>query len=130
MSWQEEAMKLRVENDRLKEENAFLRSAIGDGVMFPPEWRLTETESIVLGAIYGRKVGTCRRETIDDALSFRRPSERESNIVSVYVTRLRNRLRAFIAGPTIITDWGVGYYLSDDLRGAIDDFQQRLKDVA
>lgn len=100
---------LQAENEWLRERVAQLEAALGVGVEFPPELRLTPNEARVLGVLWKRKVGT--RDALMAALyRDRGRDEADPRIVDVYMSRLRRKLGP--PGISIETRKGYGSSLT------------------
>jgi len=104
---------LRDENERLREQAAYLQDALTCGFLAPLEWRLTPQENRLLGALVARPLAT--REVIMAALYHHRGiDEAEMKVIDVFVCKLRKKL-----GPQDIkihTVWGRGYRLDTETR--------------
>ena len=79
------------------------------------EVRLTARELDVLELLMGRPGVVVAKQQIIDAL-WGAKFEGDSNIVEVYVRRLRNKLDRPFRRDTIQTVYGAGYRLTDDAR--------------
>ena len=79
------------------------------------EVRLTARELDVLELLMGRPGVVVAKQQILDAL-WGPTFEGDSNIVEVYVRRLRNKLDRPFGRDTIQTVYGAGYRLTDDAR--------------
>ncbi|WP_026784230.1 helix-turn-helix domain-containing protein [Pleomorphomonas koreensis] len=107
---------LREENDRLREQIAFLERALGLEFMPPVEWRLTPSEARVFGALCTRELMT---RDVAMAVLYRDLAKEEAyeKIVDVYICKMRKKLRPF--GIEILNRWGVGYELTPESRAII-----------
>lgn len=125
MIWEQEAMRLRAEVARLEEENAWLKSELGDGVVFPLEWGLKASQQVALAAIYRCRAGACPQSRVLAALEHRAGrSGYIGNIVAVNVSKIRILLRPRFGSDAISSHCRIGYRLSVRLRRAIDRYQE------
>lgn len=107
---------LQAENDRLREQVAYLERALGLDFLPPMEWRLTPNEARLIGALVTRPVLT---KDAAMALLYRDLGKEEAGIriVDVFICKARKKLQPF--GIEIKTVWGVGYALEADAKVAI-----------
>lgn len=108
------------EFERLREENRQLRGVLGSGMRWPAEWRLSRTETIILGMLVSRETAVSTDALMTVLYSDRIEPPGSDNIIRVFVTALRRRLRPW--GVTIRNIRDAGYYLAAEdrnmLRGA------------
>jgi two-component system cell cycle response regulator CtrA len=115
------------ENETLREKIDYLeRTLLGDGIIMPPEFKLTGKEGQVLNALLARDILT--KESIMTALYSDQPNAiPEQKIVDVFVCKMRPKLEPF--GIKIETIWGSGYSLTveskAELRGLIEARKKR-----
>lgn len=110
---QEEILTLRDRVFDLEEENADLKRILSGSdelVQYPPEWRLTRVESIILASLMSAPEGRRTREAILARLYPHHEQDGSPNILSVFMTRIRTKLEPF--GVQIATRRGYGYELS------------------
>lgn len=107
------------ENDVLRERVRQLETALaGDLQRLPIEWRLTESETVIVGVLLQREVA--RKDVLMTALYSGLVGEMpDPKIVDVYVHKARRKLKPF--GITIETHWGVGYGLTPESRQKLGD---------
>jgi DNA-binding response OmpR family regulator len=97
----------------LQDKYDLLRMELGQHLTFPPAFKLTNSQSTVLGVIMARP--TASVSTIMTALYSDRIDEPESQplrIVCVFVFQLRKKLKPF--GLTIKNLWDVGYFMEQE----------------
>lgn len=102
---------LHEEVARLRDENEVLRGLIGTEWFPPQKFRLSRIESKLLGYLMKSKIA--RKEQILVALYDGREEylDRDVNIASVYICKLRKKLKPF--NINIETYWGVGFYIDN-----------------
>lgn len=106
---------LQAENDQLRERVAALQAELGRlPLRCPPEWRLTPTEAGILAALIARPLAT--KDFIMLQIYDGR-DEAEPKIVDVFICKMRKKLAPH--GIDILTQWGVGYHLSDAARALV-----------
>lgn len=103
---------LEIENGRLHQEISVLRSALGDHVYLPAEWRLTHSQRRVMQVLISQDVATLK--SIMAALYSDRIAPAGADIVKVLINRMRPKLGPF--GIEIRTLKNVGYVLDDATR--------------
>jgi DNA-binding response OmpR family regulator len=107
-------VRLRRENDALRECNARLVAALGDTLPIPLAWRLTPSERSIFRVLVTREVAT--KDAMMASLYSHRPcDEPGARILQVLVCKLRKKLPA---GTTITNVWGIGYTLDPETRRA------------
>ncbi len=88
----EQMRELRIQNERLKEENAWLRGQIKPQIIPPREWKLTAFECVFLGVMIQQPVATYEALlTTVYALEGREEPE-SMNVFSVRVCHMRRNL--------------------------------------
>jgi len=106
--------------DAVEEENAILRervaalesSLVGD--WHPPlEWRLTESEGRVFGALMQREEAT-KNQIMHAVYAGRIDDEPEMKIVDVFICKIRKKIELF--NVEIETIWGRGYRIPPNSR--------------
>jgi two-component system cell cycle response regulator CtrA len=114
-----ELIRLREENDELRERVRQLEEHLGWRFTSPSALGLTATHDIVLGCMMSRSVA--REEFILEALYYRDPSggTADDRIVDVFIYHMRKRLKPH--GIAIYTERGVGYYLNADGKKKIQE---------
>lgn len=115
---------LEVENDTLRARVTQLESVMGAEFCAPLEWRLTPSETRILGLLYARERVT--KDAIMTVL-YREwgRDEAEIKIVDVLVCKLRKKLKPF--GISIQTRHGVGYGMTQDARDAVRSWIERSR---
>jgi two-component system cell cycle response regulator CtrA len=98
---------LEAENERLSQRVEQLEASMGVVGFTPPvEWRLTGSETRVMGVLLKREVAT--KDAIMAALYCADArDEAEVKIVDVFICKIRKKLKPF--GIQIATRWGQGY---------------------
>jgi len=97
---------LAADNEALREQVRQFKDALGRGLRFPPEWKLTRCEAAVLGVLTARTAA--QKEAFMIALYGDRDDPPDENIIRVFVCRLRRKLRAHgIAIHTMKEGWFV-----------------------
>ncbi|GJE77202.1 winged helix-turn-helix domain-containing protein [Methylorubrum suomiense] len=102
------------ENETLREEVRQLREQLEPSIQFPRTWRLTQSESRILCALYAAKTRIVTRESAVIASTNREDDLPDLQILSVSVSRIRTKLRRVGLTSVIETAWGIGYHLSAD----------------
>lgn len=98
---------------QLEDEIEILKDALADrAVMLPPEWKLSAREAEVFRIMIKRNV--TRIATFMAALYSDRLDPPEDKIVSVYIFKMRRKLKPF--GIEIRAVRGVGYALDERTR--------------
>jgi two-component system cell cycle response regulator CtrA len=104
---------LREENDLLKEQIAYLTSALMGSDVLPLEWNLTESEERVMRVMISREFAT--KEAISAALYWDKDEPSDAiKTIDVMVCRIRRKLKPY--GIDIKTHWGRGFYLPAEIR--------------
>ena len=95
--------------EELEEEVRQLRELLAPRLAFPPEMRLTPMESKILSAVYIRSPAVVTREFIIAAVYPDADRAPVTDSISVTVSKLRGKLRAF--GVALGAKWGEGLYM-------------------
>jgi DNA-binding response OmpR family regulator len=103
------------ENDYLRAQVRQLKDALGVGLRWPPEWKLSPRETAMLGVLATRDLAT--RDAIMCALYGDDPEPPDEPILRVYTYRLRRKLQS--RGFTIMTRRGQGLAVPADQRAAL-----------
>lgn len=118
------------ENETLREEVRQLREQLEPPIQFPRTWRLTQSETRILRALYAAKTRIVTRESAVIASTNREDDLPDLQILSVSVSRIRTKLRRVGLASVIETAWGIGYHLSPDgviaINEALATEQRRL----
>lgn len=114
-----DARLLRARIDMLLEERRDFKIRLGlegDAVIFPLDWKLTGMERRFLSALVNarRPDGVVSKETLHEAMSLTEEVLTEIKIVDVICCKVRKKLTPH--GIDIITLWGFGYRLEEDVR--------------
>lgn len=113
-------LKLREENETLKEQVAYLEAALMGQDQLPTEWGLTPTQERIVRVCLTWEVAT--KEAIATALYWDKPEPAEAiNNINVHMVRIRRKLEPF--GIEIKTRWGKGFYVPAETR---ERFRPRL----
>lgn len=107
---------LEEEGERLREIIARLERALGMEFIAPVEWRLTGSESRLIGALIAREILTKDAGMAALYRDFGK-DEPDPKIFDVFVCKIRKKLRLF--GIEIATLWGVGYRLTPQSRAEL-----------
>lgn len=101
--------------DRLEGRLEMLERAMGFLILPPLEWGLTGSEARLFGALLEREqltkegaMAALYRDAGDD--------EPEIKIVDVFICKMRKKLKPF--GVTIETRWGLGYFMTPEMKAA------------
>lgn len=104
---------MREENDRLRARIQDLEEVLFSAALPPIEYGLTRQEARVFGVLVSRPLAT--KSAIMAALYDERGADwAEPKIVDVLVCKIRKKLAPF--GIEILTRWGEGYFIADDMR--------------
>lgn len=108
---------LEAENCRLKDRIQELEGLLSEPDEFVPI-KMSQTHKRLLGLFRKRRLVT--KDFAFSALYGSRPEcdQPEIKIVDVMVCKLRKRLEPY--GITIETQWGIGYYISEESRPKLD----------
>jgi DNA-binding response OmpR family regulator len=101
---------LQEQVELLQAANDNLRDALVEPLTPPPEIGLTKALRYVAGHILARKLAT--RSSVMDGLYINNADPPESNIVDVYISKLRKKLKPY--GIEIKNDWGNGWYMTPE----------------
>jgi DNA-binding response OmpR family regulator len=107
-----ENKRLREERDLLKEQVAFLTSALMGDDPLPLDWNLTESEERIMRVILAREYAS--KDAIMAALYWDKDEPGEEKIIDVMVCKIRKKLKPH--GIDIKTHWGRGHYLPPEVR--------------
>lgn len=119
------------ENQRLQREIDILNfklTACYNGklnYMFPLHWGLTSREANMLYALYNRAVYT--KKDFMQEFYYSRNVFVLDKIYDVYISRLRKKIRILQLPIEITTDWGVGYFLSEDSKIFISQYILKIR---
>jgi DNA-binding response OmpR family regulator len=103
------------ENEYLRAQIHQLKDALGSGLRWPPEWKLSPQETAMLGVLASRDLA--RRETIMCALYGDALDPPDARILAVLTYHLRRKLQPH--GFTIITRRGHGLAVPADQRARL-----------
>lgn len=78
----------------------------------------TRTELTLLELLYSTP-GVVTKQALYDRLYWDRPDPPDSKILDVLVCKMRIKIRRFSLPGQILTEWALGYYLSDELRAEL-----------
>ena len=92
-----------------------LEEAMGLRVLSPLEWRLTQNESRLIGALLERELLT-KDAAMAALYRDRGMDEPDVKIVDVFICKARKKLKPF--GIEITTVWGVGYFMRPECKTA------------
>lgn len=109
----DEVSRLRAENQRLKDDlEAFRQEFLGDYIMFPRKWRLTQSEERIFACLLANR-RTTRQQLLTAAYRFG-SDEPDTKIIDVYICKIRQKLKPY--GIEIMTIWGIGYFIEEPRR--------------
>lgn len=115
---------LEAENERLRDENDVLKSALGSRIEPWLGLGLTQQEARLFGALVKR--GRATNEQLLTAVSLTTADDMpQMKLVDVLVCKVRKKIRPF--GIQIATIWGAGYELPEASRERAKDL---CKEVA
>lgn len=106
---------LRERIDFLEEENRQLRADVEPLVTFPSAWGLAKTEKRLLQALMSSPTGHLSHEALLAALYGPAP-EVGIEMIRIWASKVRRKLRAAGEAIEIRTVWGEGYGLSGPAR--------------
>ena len=109
------------ENEYLRAQVRQLQDALGIGLHWPPEWRLSPRETAVLGVLVSREIATC--DALMCALYGDRSDPPCDKIVRVYIYKLRRKLAP--RGFTIVTRRGQGVAIPAEQRAQLRELASR-----
>jgi DNA-binding response OmpR family regulator len=117
-----EIAQLRAENETLREQ---IRQAAVDrsAKQYAWPWRLSPRTARLLDVLYAAPAGRVLRHDSLKAAVWG-DADHSSNILSVYIWKLRSKLPA---GIVIDLHWGVGYSLSPASRARLDEVVAALE---
>lgn len=106
------------ENETLKERVRQLEELLvfDKGWRPPAEWRLSKSESLIMGLLVSRNLVTrdaCM--AVIYGADGREPAS--ESILGVWVARIRDKVKPF--GVSVKTRWGQGFYLEPSVRAAL-----------
>lgn len=99
--------RLERENEELRARVKMLEAMAGATFESPPEFALTQKESVVFGMLLKNTI--VRKQTFIEALYFHKQDEAEIKIVDVFVCKVRRKLKPWKI--EISTQWGQGYFM-------------------
>lgn len=105
--------------EELREQVRQLRAALGVARRWPDDWRLTRSETVMLGVLVARDMAT--KNTLVVALGLDRAERPSDKLVEVHLSRLRRKVKA--RGIHIRNRVGTGWFLSREDRA-------RLREIA
>ncbi|OCC05155.1 hypothetical protein BA190_09580 [Labrys sp. WJW] len=116
----QELARLREENDRLKAEVDYLKSALVPPGWLPARFRLTALEERLFKALLSREQAT-KEQLLTAAYShvFSADEIPHVKIIDVLICKVRRKLTPF--GVEINTIWGKGYSIPADMRQKVAD---------
>ena len=103
------------ENEYLRAQVRQLRDALGVGLHWPPEWKLSRRETALLGVLVSRELAT--RDAMMCGLYGNEPDPLCERILRVFVYKLRRKLAPH--GFTILTRWGCGVAIPAEQRARL-----------
>jgi DNA-binding response OmpR family regulator len=111
---------LEIEKQRLLDEIDVLKDALsGAPAPLPVEWGLTPSQAGIMRLLIKR--GTATYAACMAALYSDRVAQPDVKIISVFILRMRKKLKPF--GVEIRTLWGVGYALDEATRSRFKERQ-------
>jgi two-component system, cell cycle response regulator CtrA len=119
VDWKRRAEVLEAENDILREENRQLKEEIGLAALPPPMFGLTTQEAVIFGVLLANRAP--RRSTFMAAIysDGAYDDEAEEKIIDVMICKMRKKLEPF--GITINTNWGEGFFMSEESKAKARD---------
>ena len=106
---------LAEENDYLRAQLRELREALGTGLRWPAEWKLSPRENALLGVLVSREIVS--RDAVMYALYGDDPDPPSEQVLSVLVYRLRRKLAS--RGFSIVTRRGHGLAVPAEQRARL-----------
>lgn len=103
------------ENDYLRAQVRQLKDALGTGLRWPAEWKLSVKETAMLGVLAAREIAT--RDAIMCALYGNDPDPPDERILNVLTHRLRRKLAP--RGFTIVTRRAQGFAIPREQRARL-----------
>jgi DNA-binding response OmpR family regulator len=103
------------ENEHLRAQLRLLQDALGIGLHWPSDWKLTTRETAVLGVLVAREIAT--HDAIMCALYGDRPDPPSEKIVRVFIYKLRSKLAPH--GFSIVTRRGQGLAIPAEQRARL-----------
>jgi len=101
------------------------------GATLPEELRgyFSPTEAQIFTLLLGRMNETVSKEYIHDTMYVNRADSPEIKIIDVYICKLRDKFRKYNLPYAISTDWGRGYYLSNEPSPPVNQKMVRHREV-
>ena len=118
MTWRDEYVAaVEAENEVLRDRIETLESLLGLTFDYPPILGLTGQEGRLFRFLVSRDVLT--KDAALTCLYSHRPDgdEAEAKIVDVLIYKLRRKLKPF--GIAISTQWGIGYFMTNEAKAAV-----------
>jgi two-component system cell cycle response regulator CtrA len=106
---------LSAENDYLRAQLRQLQDALGTGLRWPAEWKLSPQETALLGVLVSREIAT--RDAVMYALYGDDPDPPSERLLKVLVYKLRRKLAP--RGFGIVTQRGHGLMMPVEQRARL-----------
>lgn len=114
-AYEREVVALRGKVADLQAELQDMRSQLAPSIAFPQAWKLDPTERRIVGSLYASPNGFRAKDILREVMS-RDWREREDNLLSVRICKLRKKLRAANTGIQIKTIHCGGYEMPKESR--------------